>query len=66
MHSYNDQSTFLQHTCLWKDLKIIERGCDQKKVLDIIKEAEMKLLEMNKERRNNKNINYKVSLDKTT
>ena len=44
---------------------LLERGHNQTKSFDMFKEAEIKLMEMNKERNNNKNITKRTSIEET-
>ena len=41
----------------------LERIHKKTKVLDVFKETDIKLMEMNKERNNNKNVTYRESLE---
>lgn len=63
LHSSNKINYATQVDKLLNDL--LERGHYDTKVLDMFKEAEMKLIEINKERNSRKNITYRSSLEET-
>ena len=60
-HSRNNINRVAKMNKLLNNL--LERGCNQKKVSDAFKEAELKLMEINKRRRNNKNMSHKISVE---
>lgn len=39
---------------------LLKRGCDKNNVFDMFKEAEFKLMQINKRRKNNKSIAYET------
>ena len=66
MHHFHSSSKInysTQENKLLNDL--LTRGNNQEKVFDMFKEAKMKLMEIYKERKNNKNVANKASLEET-